>query len=165
MENLDLFVNFIEIRDELSRVRNIILKKETRVAIINSQSKTAKYGETTGSFNYTHDKIPNEIIEKEALIQQLAELDETIRDLEKMYSKLLGDIEELKANATKTNYLEVNIFYYRYVSRRLYTLEDIKYVLSIPYQESQIKNVSAYLNRTIFKELKKRRENRTKVVL
>ncbi len=164
MKNIDLYCNFIEIRDEIKRVHNIISNKETRVAILNSQLKTTKITDKISIIS-TNDSMNSKLVERDMLIQELVKLDETLPELEEKHNKLLKEIEDNRTNETKTNYLEINIFYYRYVCRRIYTLEDIQNMLSIPYQESQIKKVSSELTSSINKELNTRFKNRTKIVL
>lgn len=162
MNNIELYCDFIQTKEQLGKISGIISKKETRIAIIDAQSKISKYGEQSIQ-SISNDKMNNELAEKDKLILELPELDESAVELQKIYDNLFVKIGDLRKDSTKTEYLEANIFYYRNVTKRTYTLDEIKDMLMISYQESRIKTVSSELTKLITEELRKR--NKTKEVL
>lgn len=159
--NITWYMNFIEVKEEYKKAKTIFSNKETRLAIVSSQCKTSSLDPFKTTTTSLKDKINDLLSEKEQLEIELPDYKKSLDLLEKKYNEMILEIEEYKNDTKSENYLEINIFYYKYVLNRIYTLDDIKNILKIPYQESQIKLKSAELSKKILKEKQAKLNNRT----
>lgn len=165
--NIDWYMNFLYLKEEYYKNDSALSLKETRYAILLSQIKTSKLD--SENQNKTHssnsNKFLNQIEERDQLKEEIEILKEAILPLKEKFFSLLNELEEYIEDPFNENYLETNIFYYRFASKKKYTLLDIQYKLAKHYEESQIKKISAELTVKIVKEFDKRKNEKTKIVL
>ncbi len=165
--NIDWYMNFLYLKEEYYKKDSSLSLKETRYAILNSQTKTSKLDSENQSKTHSSNsnKFLNQIEERDRLKEEIEILKEVIIPLKDKFLTLLNELEEYIKDPFNENYLETNIFYYRFASKKKYTLLDIQYKLGKRYEESQIKKISAELTVKIAKEFDKRKNDRTEIVL
>lgn len=159
------YVDLIDLKDEITKLKGTISSKETRSAILESITSRKNINGNESQPPTKNDKMFNELEEKERLNTELPKLKSSLLVLEDRYNLLLKDLEVLRNDEKSKDYLELNIFYYKFIVYQIYTLEDIREELIIPYQESQVKLKSTELNKKINSEIKQRNKNRTLIVL
>lgn len=157
--NINLYCDYIEIRDQLRVTKNDISKAETQIAKLNVEIRGTQYTDSLKTKQQS-DTFSSIISLRDNLKNKLNLLLEDEKETKELLEKRTKEIKELLDITIKTEHLELLIFYNNYVLKKGKTLEDIKEMLGNQYQMATIWRISSRLNKEILKELKIRKQNK-----
>ena len=164
MNHIELFANFIIIRDSLNSIMNQINSKNTEIAIIDSEPKSYQFDNNTSGYN--NDKQINNLSYKDKLLKELVSLDENFIRTKTTYDSLLSQIDALY-NQIKDKRMtlidnEIFILYKKNIERLNFTLSEIASVMNL--DESYVRKINASLIKKIDNTIQKI-QNRTRVLI
>lgn len=154
---IDLYCDFIEAKEQLTKTSYDISTTETEIAKLNIEIRAAQYTDSI-KLNTKDDKLLLMINLRDDLKNKLELLIEQEEELKNLVSKKSNEIKDILNKAIKTERLELFIFYNKYVLRNGKTLEDIKIMLNNEYQMATVWRISSMLNKSIANELKERKK-------